>query len=672
MFNILRFRPTKIFLPLIASIAFMTSSVLAQTQTAAFGPSNPFYAPSTLPFKAPPFDKIKDTDYQAAIEAGMAQQIEEIRAIADNPAPPTFDNTLVAMEKTGVLFQRATAAFDAVTGANTNPTLQKAEEALAPRLAAHHDAIYLNPRLFSRVQAVYDQRDSLHLDPEAQRLLEIVYKKFVHAGANLSDADKAKLKKLNEEESTLSNAFKNKLLAATRDAAFVTPDKAALAGMSDAEIAAAAQTAKSRNQQGYVIPLQNTTQQPALTSLTGRATRQSLFEDSWTRAERGDDNDTRAIIARLAQLRAEKAKLLGFPNYAAWKLDDQMAKTPEAALKFMDDLVPPATANAQSEAKEIQVVIDSQRAGFKLEPWDWQYYAEQVRKAKYELDESQVKPYFELDQRAARRRLLRRAPALRAHLQGAPRHSRLPAGRARLRGLRRRRQVARALLLRLLQARQQERRRVDERVRRPQSRLLGTKPVVYNVANFPSPRRASPRCSRFDDVTTMFHEFGHALHGMFSNVEYPSLSGTARRRATSSSSRRSSTSTGPASPRSSPTTRSTTRPASRCPPSSSRSSRRRAPSTRASRLTELLAAALLDMAWHTLAARLAPRKTSMPSRTAGARAEPHRLCRSSRRATAPVTSRTSGAADTPPATTPICGARCSTTTPTSGSSSTAV
>ncbi len=525
MFNILRFRPTKIFLPLIASIAFMTSSVLAQTQTAAFGPSNPFYAPSTLPFKAPPFDKIKDTDYQAAIEAGMAQQIEEIRAIADNPALPTFDNTLVAMEKTGVLFQRATAAFDAVTGANTNPTLQKAEEALAPRLAAHHDSIYLNPRLFSRVQAVYNQRDSLHLDPEAQRLLEIVYKKFVHAGANLSDADKAKLKKLNEEESTLSNAFKNKLLAATRDAAFVTPDKVALAGMSDAEIAAAAQTAKSRNQQGYVIPLQNTTQQPSLTSLTGRATRQSLFEDSWTRAERGGDNDTRATIARLAQLRTEKAKLLGFPNYAAWKLENQMAKTPEAALKFMDDLVPPATANAQSEAKEIQVVIDSQRAGFQLQPWDWNFYAEQVRKAKYDLDESQVRPYFELNN------VLQNGVFYAANqlygLTFKERHD-IPVYQADVRVFEVFDADGKPLALFYCDYFKRDNKNggawMSEFV--PQSRLLGTLPVVYNVANLPKPAEGQPALITFTDVVTMFHEFGHALHGMFSNTEYPSLSGT--------------------------------------------------------------------------------------------------------------------------------------------------
>ena len=509
----------------------MTSSALAQTQTAAaFGPSNPFYAPSALPFEAPPFDKIKDTDYQPAIEAGMAQQLEEIRAIADNPAPPTFDNTLVAMEKTGALFQRATAAFDTVTGANTNPTLQKAEEALAPQLAAHHDAIYLNPRLFARVQAVYNQRESLHLDPEAQRLLEIVYKKFIHAGANLSDADKAKLKKLNEEESTLSNAFKNKLLAATRDAAFVTTDKAALAGLSDAEIAAAAQAARSRNKQGYVIPLQNTTQQPSLTSLSNRATRQSLFEDSWTRAERGGDNDTRATIARLAQLRTQKAKLLGFPNYAAWKLENQMARTPEAALKFMDDLVPPATANAESEAKEIQAVIDketgdSQRAGFQLQPWDWNFYAEQVRKAKYDLDESQVRPYFELNN------VLQNGVFYAANqlygLTFKERHD-IPVYQPDVRVFEVFDADGRPLALFYCDYFKRDNKNggawMSEFV--PQSKLLGTLPVVYNVANLPKPAEGQPALITFTDVITMFHEFGHALHGMFSNTEYPTLSGT--------------------------------------------------------------------------------------------------------------------------------------------------
>jgi peptidyl-dipeptidase Dcp len=504
----------------------MTSSALAQTQTApAFGPSNPFYVPSTLPFHAPLFDKIKDSDYQPAIEAGMAEQLKEVRAIADNPVSPTFENTLVAMEKTGALFQRATAAFDGVTGANTNPTLQKAEEALAPELAAHSDAIYLDSRLFARVEAIYNQRESLKLDPESARLLEIVYKRFIHAGANLSDADKEKLKKLNEEESTLSNSFKNKLLAATRDAALVITDKSALAGLSDAQIAAAGQAAKSRNVQGYVIPLQNTTQQPALASLSDRATRQKLFENSWTRAERDGDNDTRATIARLAQLRTEKAKLLGFPNYAAWKLENQMAKTPEAALKFMDDLVLPATANALSEAKEIQAFINTLRAGFKLEPWDWNFYAEYVRKAKYDLDESQVRPYFELNN------VLQNGVFYAANqLYGITfkeRHD-IPVYQPDVRVFEVFDASGKPLALFYCDYFKRDNKNggawMSEFV--PQSKLLGTLPVVYNVANLPKPVEGQPALITFTDVVTMFHEFGHALHGMFSNTEYPNLSGT--------------------------------------------------------------------------------------------------------------------------------------------------
>jgi len=523
---------------LLITLIAMTTIAFAQTQTApAFGPSSPFYAPSALLFHAPPFDKIKDSDYEPAIEAGMAQQLEEIRSIADNPAPPTFENTLVAMEKTGELFRRATAAFDAVTGANTNPGLQKIEEDLAPRLAAHSDAIYLNSRLFARVAAVYNQRESLHLDPESQRLLDITYKKFIHAGANLSDADKAKLKKLNEEESTLSNAFKNKLLAATRDAALVTTDKAALAGLSDAQIAAAAQSAKARGQQGYVIPLQNTTQQPSLTSLSNRATRQSLFENSWTRAERGGEsaersanNDTRPTVARLAQLRTEKAKLLGFPNYAAWKLENQMAKTPETALKFMDDLVPPATSNAQSEAKEIQAVIDkqsgdAQKAGFELQPWDWNFYAEQVRKAKYDIDESQVRPYFELNN------VLQNGVFYAANqlygLTFKERHD-IPVYQPDVRVFEVTDANGRPLAIFYCDYFKRDNKNggawMNEFV--PQSKLLGTLPVVYNVANLPKPVEGQPALITFTDVITMFHEFGHALHGMFADTEYPSLSGT--------------------------------------------------------------------------------------------------------------------------------------------------
>ncbi|HEX5435447.1 MAG TPA: M3 family metallopeptidase, partial [Candidatus Angelobacter sp.] len=381
---------------LIVGVTAVTSS--RQTEPPAkFGPDNPFYAPSTLPFHAPPFDKIKDEDYQPAIEAGIAEQLKETRAIADNPSAPTFDNTIVAMEKTGQLLTRAQETFFAVVSANTNPTLQKVQQIVAPKLAALHDAIYLDGKLFKRVQAIYKERHSLKLTPEQLRLVEYDYQQFVHAGANLSDADKAELKKINEQLASLSQTFIVKLLAATKAGAYVTTDKAALAGLNDAEIKAAEEAAKGRKVDGYLIPLQNTTQQPVLTSLSNRATRQAIFENSWGRAERGDANDTRETIAKIAQLRAEKGKLLGYPNYAAWKLTDQMAKTPEAALNFMAKLVPGATARDAAEAKDIQAVIDKQNGGFKLQPWDWEFYSEQVRKAKYDLNQDEVKPYFELN-----------------------------------------------------------------------------------------------------------------------------------------------------------------------------------------------------------------------------------------------------------------------------------
>ncbi|MGA2048499.1 MAG: peptidyl-dipeptidase Dcp [Terracidiphilus sp.] len=508
------------------AIALTPGAASAQAVQSALGPANPFYAPSTLPFHAPDFNKIKDDDYQPAIEAGIAQNLEEIRAIADNPEAPTFENTFVAMEKSGRLIDRVMEVFNGVTQANTNPALQKVQETEAPKLAALQDAVYLNPKLFQRVSNIYDKRNSLHLDAESLRLVEHDYQQFVLAGAKLSDPDKATLKKLNEEEANLTVAFISKLLAATKNAAYVTGDKSALAGLSDPELAAAADAAKERNVKGWSLPLQNTTQQPDLQSLTNRDTRHALFTNSWERAERGGDNDTRGTIARLAQLRAQKAKLLGFPNFAAWTLMDQMARSPEAALKFMDALVPAATAKASGEAKDIQALIDAQNGGFTLEPWDWNFYAEQVRKAKYDLDEAQTKPYFELNN------VLHNGVFYAAQmLYGITFKQRtdIPVYNADMQVYEVIDADGKPLALWYCDYFKRDNKNggawMDTFV--GQSKLLGTLPVIYNVANFAKPVAGEPALISFSDVTTMFHEFGHGLHGMFANTQYPSLSGTA-------------------------------------------------------------------------------------------------------------------------------------------------
>jgi peptidyl-dipeptidase Dcp len=507
-----------------STVVLGAGGVMAAGQAAEFGPGNPFYAASTLPYQAPPFDRIKDTDYQPALEAGMAEQIKEFQAIAENPAPPTFENTLVALEKSGRLFNRVGPVFDGVAQANTNPTLQKVEEIEAPKQAALEDAMYLNEKLFERVSAVHKQMDSLK-DPEDRRLVEVYYKKFVHRGANLSEADKTKLKQLNEEESTLENAFKTKLLAATKDSAFTTTDRNALKGLSDAEIKAAQDAAAGRKVDGYVLPLQNTTQQPVLASLADRATRQTLFEDSWNRAERGGENDTRATVTRLVELRAEKAKLLGFPNYAAWKIEDQMAKTPEAAIKFMDALVAPTTAKAMDEGRDIQKVIDMQKGGFQLQPWDWEFYSEQVRKAKYDIDEDQVKPYFEVWN------VLQNGVFYAANqLYGITFKERkdIPVYNPDVRVFEVFDTDGKPLALWYCDYFKRDNKSGGAWMSNfvGQSKLLGTLPAIYNVANFQKPAAGEPALISFTDVTTMFHEFGHALHGMFSNAEYPLVSGT--------------------------------------------------------------------------------------------------------------------------------------------------
>ncbi len=492
--------------------------------------SNPFYWASELPFHAPPFDKIKESDYRPAIEEGMKRHSAEIEKIANSSEAPTFDNTFVAMEKSGSMLTRVLQAFSGVAGANTTDALQKLQEEMAPKLAAHQDAILLNSKLFHRIETVHSQRNALKLDPESMRLIEVTYRNFVLGGAKLSDADKVKLKDLNKEESTLSARFVNRLMAAAKDGALVVDEKAKLAGLSDGDLAAAAQAAKDRKLDGkWVLTLQNTTQQAKLQDMKDRPAREALFEASSKRTEKGDANDTRELISRLAQLRAEHAKLLGYPSYAAWKLVDQMAKTPEAAIAFMRNLVGPATARAEAEAGDIQALVDAQKGGFKIKPWDWPHYAEQVRKAKYDLDEAQIKPYFELNT------VLQDGVFYAANqLYGISFKERkdIPVYHPDVRVFEVLDKDGSSLALFYCDYFKRDNKNggawMDNFV--TQSKLLGTKPVIYNVANFTKPAAGQPALLSFDDVTTMFHEFGHGLHGMFANQEYPSLSGTATAR----------------------------------------------------------------------------------------------------------------------------------------------
>lgn len=480
------------YLPLLALFAIAGACNQSQKKAAAssedFSSANPFFESSKLPFQAPAFDKIKDSDFQPAIEAGMKQQMEEIQKIIDDTQAPTFENTIIAIENSGQLLGRVNRVFNLLTGANTNPELQKIQEEEAPKLTANNDAIYLNTKLFKRVEAVYQQREKLNLDPESKKLLDYYYQRFELSGAKLSEADKEKLKGLNKEEASLSTSFSTKLLAAGKG-------------------------------------LANTTQQPPLSGMADRAAREKLFNASWTRAEKGDANDTREIISRIAQIRATQAQLLGFKNYASWKLQDQMAKTPEAVASFFSQLVPASTAKARAEAKDIQAMIDQQKGGFKLAPWDWNFYSEQVRKAKYDLDENEIKPYFELDT------VLEKGVFYAANqLYGITFKERkdLPVYQKDVRVFDVMDKDGSQLGLFYADYYKRDNKNggawMDNIV--PQSKKLGTIPVIYNVCNFTKPKDGEPALISFDDVITMFHEFGHGLHGLFADQQYVSLSGT--------------------------------------------------------------------------------------------------------------------------------------------------
>ena len=488
--------------------------------------ANPLLTVSPLQYQAPQFDLIKVEHYLPAMEAGITENAAEIETIANNTEAATFDNTIVALEKSGALLDRATSVFFNMTGTISNPEILKIQATMAPKLAAHGDNISLNPKLFARVKAIYDTRKELKLDSEALRLVEVTYERFVRAGALLNDEQKTTIRALNEEHSKLANQFGQNLLKITKDIAIVVEDKAQLAGMSDAEIAAAAESAKARGQDGkYVIELTNTTRQPVLAVLENRELRQKVWEASAFRGTTGE-TDNRPLVARLTQIRAEKAKLLGFDTWADYQLGQSMAQKPQAVLSMLSSMVPAVVANTKLEAAAIQEMIKAQGADFELQPWDWEFYGEKVRKAKYDLDESQVKPYFEFERVLqdgvfyTMNQLfgitMKPRPDLPVYHPDVKAYEVFDADGTSL-----------AIFYADYFAREGKRGGAWMSSFVNQNALLGDKPVVVNVMNIPKGPAGEPTLVSYDNVTTMFHEFGHGLHGIFSKVTYPSLSGTA-------------------------------------------------------------------------------------------------------------------------------------------------
>ena len=488
--------------------------------------SNPFFAESPLPLHYPQFDKIKDSDFAPAFDAGMAEQLKEIDAIADNTAAPTFDNTILAMEKSGQLLNRAQTVFFSLVGADTNDARNKLRADYAAKFAAHSDAIALNGKLFERIDALYAKRDTLGLDAEGVRLVDRYHTDFVRSGAKLSDADKAKLKAMNSELAELGSKFSDNVLKDVNASAVVIDEAKQLDGFTPEEIAAAADVAKSRKLEGkYVITLLNTTGQPPESELTDRSTRQKLHEASIARGSHGGEFDNRAIISRIMKLRAERANLLGYPNHAAYVLADETAKTPQAVNDMLGKLAPAAVANAKREAADLQAMIKKEGGDFELAPWDWAFYTEKVRKDKFNFDESQLKPYFELD--SVQQNGVFYAANQLYGLTFKERKD-LPVYEPSVRVFDVFDADGKQLAIFISDMYKRDSKRGGAWMNSyvSQSGLTGYLPVVANHLNIPKPPAGKPTLLTWDEVTTMFHEFGHALHGMFSNVEYPYFTGT--------------------------------------------------------------------------------------------------------------------------------------------------
>jgi peptidyl-dipeptidase Dcp len=487
---------------------------------------NPLLTASKLPYQLPPFGEIKDEHFEPAFERGMAEELEEVAKIAGNPAAATFENTIVALERSGELLDRVETVFDILTGAYTNLALDQLDASLSPRLAAHRDAIFLNRDLFRRVHQLYEDREKLGLDAESLRVLERYHLDFVRAGAQLSSAEQDALKKMNAELATLSTQFKQNLLKETNAAAILVDKREELAGLSDAAIAAAASDAKAAGHEGkYLLRLTNTTGQPAWSALENRALRQRLMAASLARGNHGGEFDNREVVTRMAKLRAQRAALLGYPSHAAYEVELQTARTVDAINRMLGQLAPPAVANARREAAEMQALIDIAKGGYKLEAADWDYFTEKVRQAKYAFNNDELKPYYEANRvleegvlYAATRLYgitFKRRPDLQGYSPDMTVYEVFNEDGSPL-----------ALFLCDLYARSNKRGGAWMNAYVSQNGLTGRKPVVGIHLNVLKPAEGQPTLLSHDEVNTLFHEFGHALHGMFSEVKYPRFAGT--------------------------------------------------------------------------------------------------------------------------------------------------
>src|SRR5947209_5001848 len=503
---------------------------------AADSTTNPLLKKSILPFHYPPFDKIKNEDFKPAMEAGMREQIKEIEPVANSTAKATFDNTIVALERTGRLLDRTDRIFSNLNSCNTNPELQKIDKEMAPKLSAHQDTIHLNAKLFARVKELYDNRDKfaaanpsgggLGLDPESAYLLERYYKDFVRAGAKLSDADKEKLKKINAELATLQTQFEQNVLKERNASSVVVDHKEQLVGLTSDQMAGVVAAAKAEHKEGkFVIQLQNTTGQPLLGSLQDRHLREQIMQTSLSRNSKGGEFDTRDIVLRTAQLRADKAKLLGYANWAAYQLEDQTAHDVPTVNRLLAHLAPPAVANAKREDADMQKIVDDEKGGFQIAACDWDFYSEKVRKAKYAFDESELRPYYELNHVIIDGVFY--AAGKLYGLTFKERHD-LPVYQPDVRVFEVYDRDGKPLAIFIgdYYARPSKQGGAWMNAYVRQSDLFGTKPVVANHLNIPKPPPGEPTLLTQDEVRTAFHEFGHALHGMFSNVKYPRFSGT--------------------------------------------------------------------------------------------------------------------------------------------------